>query len=325
MQIPSRTSPSSPRSEGKSMYRFLKFLLPLAAFVIPATSWATTTTSGNLAINVTPAPVTGADPTIQSVQLSGSTVQFAASGPYYVGTLTTNLTPQTPTFNNISGASYQLAASGGSCSGGDTTHFQIIGDGVYTNALAAGTYRLCITASATGVASYTATFTGITEGHKIDAATTYCASNGGGNGSSGSPWQAACIQAAVNAAVAGDTVFLAAGNWALHTGSGGDTPVVVPIGINFVGAGSGNTFNTYGTPNYDNTTGTNDLCPTASSNITCVYPVGTNNNSGLGGYIRFGGTDWTPSCTNVTVTHLYIDGSLVTAGGGQWATLNSIN
>jgi hypothetical protein len=118
------------------MYRFLRFLLPLAAFLIPATSWATTTTSANLAIDVTPAPV--ADQTIESIQLSGSNVHFAASGPYYVGTLTTNLSPQTPTYNNLSGASYQLVASGGSCSGGDTTHFQIIGDGVYTNTLAAG-------------------------------------------------------------------------------------------------------------------------------------------------------------------------------------------
>src|ERR1700752_971035 len=123
------------------MYRFLKFLLPLAAFVGPATSWAMTSTSGTLTIDVTPPTV--ADQTIQSVQLSGSNVQFAASGPYYVGTLTTNLAPQTPTFNNLSGASYQLVTSGGSCSGGDTTHFQIIGDGVYTNTLAAGTYTLC--------------------------------------------------------------------------------------------------------------------------------------------------------------------------------------
>jgi hypothetical protein len=307
------------------MQRFLILWLFLAAILAgPATSWATTSTSGNLAINVTPAP-TVTNQTIESVQLSGSSVQFAASGPYYVGTLTTNLSPQTPTFNNVSGASYQLVASGGSCSGGDTTHFQINGDGVYTNTLAAGTYTLCITASATGVTPYTATFTGITEGHKIDAAATYCANNGGGNGSSSSPWHTACLQAAVNAAVAGDTVYLAAGNWELSTGD--SAPVVISGTVNLLGAGSGNTFSAQG--QITNGSGS-DLCPTSSSTITCVETVGTTDYSyqteplgGGAGYILYGSpTSTDASCANITIAHIFVDGSLHTDGGFQWGTLN---
>jgi hypothetical protein len=306
------------------MYRFLIFWYLLAAVLAgPPASQAMTSTSRNLAINVTP-PANLTNQTIESVQLSGSSVQFAESGPYYLGTLTTNLGPQTPTFNNLSGASYQLVASGGSCSGGDTTHFQISGDGIYTTTLAAGTYTLCITASATGVTPYTATFAGITEGHKIDAAAGYCANNGGGNGSSSSPWQASCIQAAVDAAVNGDTVFLAAGNWALHTGGVGDTPVTITASINLVGAASGNTFNVYGQPNYSNTAATN-LCP--STSITCVATTGTNNTSGQGGFIQFVGTSEFSgtACTNVAASHIYIDGSAATAGGGQYGTLNFLN
>jgi hypothetical protein len=48
-------------------------------------------------------------------------------------------------------------------------------------------------------------------------ATDYCAANGGGDGSSGTPWQDQCIVAAINAAPSGSTVILAAGNWALNT------------------------------------------------------------------------------------------------------------
>jgi hypothetical protein len=297
------------------MYRFLIFWLLLAAVLAgPAASRATTSTSGNLAINVTPAPATVTNQTIESVAFSGSSVQFAASGPYYVGTLTTNLDPQTPTFNNLTGASYQLVASGGSCSGGDTTHFQIIGDGVYTNTLAAGTYTLCITASATGLTPYTATFAGITEGNKIDAATSYCAANGGGDGSS-SPWQAACIQAAMNAASNGDTVYLASGNWELSTAN---PPATTSKSINLVGAGSGNTFNAYGQPN--NASG-DHLAATTSNNITRIYTSGTSyiNGAGTGGYVGFS------SCANVAVAHIFVDGSLATDGGGPWGTLNFNN
>ena len=301
------------------MQRFLILWLSLAAVLAgPATTWAMTSTSRNLAVSVTPGQ-TDTNQTITSVQLSGSSVLFSASGPYYLGTLTTNLSPQTPTFNNLNGASYQLVASGGSCSGGDTTHFQISGDGVYTNALAAGTYKLCITASATGVTPFTATFTGITEGNKIDAVASYCAANGGGNGTSGSPWQDACIKAAENAAVNGDTVFLQAGNWSLPTNG---TFVTTSKSINLVGAGSGNTFDAYGHPSNASST---DLCP--STSMTCVATTGSSTcatqsggspqgNACTGGAVSF------TNCSNVVVTHINFDGSNATAGGDADATLN---
>jgi hypothetical protein len=251
---------------------------------------------------------------ITSVQLSGSSVQFAASGPYYVGTLTTNLSPQTPTFNNLSGAFYQLVGSAGSCSGGDTTHFQIMNGGdVYTNALLAGTYKLCITAGAARIASYTATFAGITEGHKIDASSaTYCTGNG--SGTRASPWQSVCIQNAVKAAVAGDTVFLPAGNWALNTAN---TGVTISKTINLVGAGSGNRFSAVGNPLAP---GYTDPCPTSLSTLTCVATEGTTTIlATTGGWIHFS------SCNNVSVSHLFVDGSRVATGGGNYSTLNFAN
>lgn len=257
-----------------------------------------------------------APPVIQSIVLSGASVQFAASAPYYVGTLTTNLSPQTPTFNNHPGSSYTLVSSGGSCSGGDTAHFQIIGDGVYTNALAAGTYTLCVTASAAGIAPVTQLFTNITEGNKIDAAASFCAVHGGGDGSSGTPWQAACIQAAANSAVDGDTVFLAAGNWALNITA---SPVVSSTSINLVGAGSGNTFSPAG--NINNASGA-DFCPT-SSTVTCVYATPPSSSQvsecgGTGGYIQLTGNI-------VAVSHIFFDGSPATDGGDACALLSFRN
>jgi hypothetical protein len=65
-----------------------------------------------------------------------------------------------------------------------------------------------------------------------------CAANGGGDGSTAHPWQAACIQAAINAAVDGNTVFLAAGNWELNTAA---ASVSTGKNISLVGTGSGNT------------------------------------------------------------------------------------
>jgi len=187
------------------------------------------------------------------------------------------------------------------------------GADVYTNTLAAGTYKLCITASATGITSYTATFSSVTEGNKINA-TSFCAAHGGGTGSSGSPWQQECIQAAVNTAVSGDTVFLAAGNWALNTSG---TGVSISTTINLIGAGSGNTFSVYGNPAQPSIT---DPCPTALSTLTCVAVTGTSNiNSPPGGWIHYF------SCTGELVAHMYLDGSTTVTNGGAFAELNADN
>jgi hypothetical protein len=62
------------------MYRFLIFFLSLAAFAMPATSWTATSTSSNLAINVTPAPTGVPPPT--GVQKPGPS-QALFDNPYY--------------------------------------------------------------------------------------------------------------------------------------------------------------------------------------------------------------------------------------------------
>jgi hypothetical protein len=148
------------------------------------------------------------------------------------------------------------------------------------------------------VASARVTVSGV----RIDAAATYCASNGGGDGSSGNPWQAACIQAAINAAATGDTVFLAAGNWALNVHNPG---VVSSKQINLVGAGSGNTFDYLGHPNNGagNPVGT----------FTTVYTTGgtSGTNSFPGGFIRFSACS--PNGPNVS--HIFFDGSQGYNGG----------
>ena len=255
---------------------------------------------------------------ILSTQLSGTTVQFAASAPYYVGTLTTNMSPATPTFNNLTSPTYTLVASGGGCSGGDTTHFSITSGDVYTNTIAAGTYTLCITAAATGFASLTTQFT-VTEGHKLDAAVTYCPGNGGGSGTSGSPWHAACIQAAVNAAAAGDTVFLAGGNWALSTAD--SSQVSISTAINLVGVGSGNSFDVWG--HVSNINGV-DQCPTAGTSITCVYTTGTSYSYATAPH-HAGTISFISPCNTDTVAHIFLDGSKSTDGGGTWGLLNFQN
>jgi hypothetical protein len=270
------------------------------------------------------APVESTGQSLESIALSGSSFVSGSAAGYpsgsYIGTLSTILSPATPVFDG----SYQLVASGGSCSGGDTTHFEISGDAVEVNgAPPAGTYTICVKATEGGT-SLTQGFT-LTGGNLINASS-YCAANGGGNGSASSPWQAACIQAAVNAANPGDTVFLAAGNWKLNTAN---SSVSIATAINLVGAGSGNTFDTYGHPN-------NGFCSTygasgnnydclANGTFTRVYTAGTNyayagqTAFGGGGYIQFN------SCSGCSISNVFIDGSVATGGGDIWGTVNFYN
>lgn len=252
--------------------------------------------------------------TLVSTVLSGTSFASGQSSGTYIGTLSTSVSPATPVFSG----SYSLVSSGGSCSSGDTTDFQIAADAVETNGTpAAGTYTLCVKATQ-GARSLTQGFT-ITAGNLITA-TNYCAANGGGTGSSSSPWQAACIQEAVSHAIAGDTVYLAAGYWALNYAN---DPVTISTTINLVGAGSGNTFNSFGNPN--NASGT-DLCSGATVTITCVVTTGsgsppggsdTPGGSGPGGFITI------DSCTGCSVSHMFFDGSLFTNGGGTYGTFNT--
>ncbi len=145
-----------------------------------------------------------------------------------------------------------------------------------------------------------------------------------GSGTSASPWNYLCIQNAVNAAVNGDTVFLRGGNWALNTTSDAAHVSIYNKAINLVGAGSGNTFDAWG--HINNLKPSPDPCPTSGTSITCVYQTGTSYAFGLcpgfpwgcPGYIHIGPTNNAsadPNCHDVTVSHIFFDGSQATAGG----------
>jgi hypothetical protein len=143
-------------------------------------------------------------------------------------------------------------------------------------------------------------------------ATNFCAANGGGDGSAGNPWHDTCIQAAINAASNGDTVSLAAGNWAF---SYSNPAVITAKGINLVGAGSGNTFDAYGHPNNPmwNKTGTYTRIYQSSGCSQAANNCQTTQN----GFLHF------ESCTAApSVSHLFVDGSVNTAGGDVMALLS---
>jgi hypothetical protein len=90
-------------------------LCALSLFLAPTIAWQASV-SQNLTIAVTSGGGGGGNESIQSVVLSGGNVTYdSATGPFYVGTLTANMSPTTPVF---SGA-HQLVGSGGSCSGID--------------------------------------------------------------------------------------------------------------------------------------------------------------------------------------------------------------
>jgi hypothetical protein len=275
------------------------------------------TGSGGTASAAATVTVTGTQ-SIQTISLSDNSTTTGLSSGSAVGTFGVTLTPISPTFS-YTGTNLHLSTtgtdSGGVCNstnGAANGSFQIInGDTLATNGtLTSGSNSICVAASQAGVAAKGQTFT-ISVTNRIDAST-FCGANGGGNGSIGSPWQAACIQAAVNAARSGDTIFLAAGHWALNTAN---APVNVGSKtIHFVGAGSGNTFDSFGhisNPNGNQPTGTFTRVFSTGPSATsvggqCTTPGAT------GGYISF-----TNPGTGNSFEHIFIDGSGATAGGSQ--------
>ena len=192
--------------------------------------------------------------TISSIALSNNSTTTGLSLGTAIGTLSAIMNPVTPTFS-YSGTNLHLSTigsdSGGQCNatnGLDNGSFEIInGDTLATNStsLTARSYAVCVAAAESGVPAYGQAFA-ITVGNRIDAAASYCAANGGGDGSAGNPWLDTCILAPVNAAANGDTVFLQAGNWDLRISA---SPIITGNNsINLVGAGSGNTFDAFGHP-----------------------------------------------------------------------------
>jgi hypothetical protein len=271
--------------------------------------------------------------TISSIALSNTSTTTGLTSGTPVGTLSASLSPPSPTFT-YSGTNLHLstsgADSGGVCNstnGAGNGSFQIInGDTLATiGTLTSGSKSICVAASEAGVSAKGQTFT-ISVGNLIQA-TSFCASNGGGTGSSSSPWHAACLQAAINAAANGDTVFLAAGNWVLNTITDA-AGVTINKPITVVGAGSGNTFDVYG--HINNGSGTTP-CPTSLSTVTCIYPRGTSfqygNNPPNGstpsrGTIKVGLDLGGGNCNNNTFAHIAFDSSLVSPGGDDEGLLN---
>jgi hypothetical protein len=275
------------------------------------------TGSGGTASASATVTVTGIQ-SIQAISLSHNSTTTGLSSGSAVGTFAVTLNPISPTFS-YTGTNLHLSTtgtdSGGVCNstnGAANGSFQIInGDTLATNeTLTSGNKSICVAASQAGVAAKGQTFT-ISVSNRIDAST-FCAANGGGNGSIGSPWQAACIQAAVNAAGSGDTIFLAAGHWALNTAN---SPVIVGSKtIHFVGAGSGNTFDSFG-----HISNANGNQPTGT--FTRIFSTGPSATSAggpcttpgvIGGWIEFDNPG-----TNNSLEHIFVDGSLATAGGSS--------
>jgi hypothetical protein len=117
------------------MYRFLIFLLSLVALATPASSWAATSTSSNLAINVTPGQA------ITGITLSNNTFTGGAPSGTVAGTISVTMSPATPAFSGSL-----------SLSGTNASQFQISGSNLVTNGtVPAGTYNINIGATESGV------------------------------------------------------------------------------------------------------------------------------------------------------------------------------
>ena len=118
------------------MRRFLIFLLSVVALAVPTTSWEqSTSTSGNLAINVT------AGQAITGVGLSNSTFTGGAASGTVVGGISVTMSPSSPAFSGSL-----------SLSGTNASQFQIAGSNLETNgAVAAGTYNINIVVTEAGV------------------------------------------------------------------------------------------------------------------------------------------------------------------------------
>jgi hypothetical protein len=156
--------------------------------------------------------------TLSSIALSNKATTTGLSSGTAIGTLSVTMSPVTPIFAGYASAGLSLAPTVAGCNGADNASFQIVNDQLQTNGvITAGTKNICVAATQAGAAGspLKQNFV-ITVGNRFDAAASFCAANGGGDGSSGNPWKDACILAAVNAAADGDTVFLAAGNWQLR-------------------------------------------------------------------------------------------------------------
>jgi len=116
------------------MHRFLIFLLSLAAFAVPTTSWEAST-SGHLAINITPGQA------ITAVGLSNTTFTGGAPSGTVVGALSVTMSPASPAFSGSL-----------SLSGTNASQFQISGGNLTTNGVVpAGTYQVNIVATEAGV------------------------------------------------------------------------------------------------------------------------------------------------------------------------------
>ncbi len=280
--------------------RVLPFLFLLAGAALASTASWGTTVSKDIAITITPSGAT-------SAYLSASNLETPSLNS---GTNTT--------IPNGGRATLTWDSTGaGSCVGS--------GPGFSTgNSPGIGS----VTVSPTTTTPYSvncggsaASVTVTVSGTRRDAAASFCAANGGGNGSSGSPWQAACIQAAINASSNGDTIFLAAGNWELKIANAG-----VELGnknVNIVGAGSGNTFDIYGHP-------MNGAGPPVGT-VTEIFSSGGITNCGVngvngnctpgGGWFAMGNRDsiGSTACGGAnpgpTAAHFYVDGSRAQTSG----------
>src|SRR6516162_9481458 len=140
------------------MNRFLLFLLSLAALAIPTTSWAATSTSSNLAINITgTTPTTGVESPGPSLALFNS--------PYY--TCVRNFYVATNGSDSNSGTSasspWQTIAHADTSSrtGGDCIN---VAPGSYS-AFNRGISHGGTTASSTGYVTYRCTAPGFTAGN----------------------------------------------------------------------------------------------------------------------------------------------------------------
>src|SRR6516162_2483381 len=116
-----------------TMHRFLIFLLSLAAFAVPTTSWEAST-SGHLAINITPGQA------ITAVGLSNGTFTGGAPSGTVVGAISVTMSPASPAFSGSL-----------SLNGTNASQFRISGSNLVTNGtVPAGTYNLNIVATETG-------------------------------------------------------------------------------------------------------------------------------------------------------------------------------
>jgi hypothetical protein len=284
---------------------------------------------------------------IQSIALSNNSTTTGLASSTAVGTLSVSMSTATPIFS-YNGTNLHLstsgADSGGVCSATngagngsfqitapDSTHF----DTLATNgALTTGNKAICVAASEAGVSAKGQAFT-ITVGTVRDAAAGVGVGGCTGNGTSGSPWNYLCVQNAINAAVDGDTVFLRGGNWALDTTADASHVTIYNKAITLAGVASGNTFDTWGHINNLKPVSPNPTCPTAGTSITCVYQTGQSYSYqscpgfpwACPGYIHVGPTSNStadPNCHDVTIAHIYFDGSQTTAGGDLNALLSFI-